>query len=396
MHKPTLIALLLIALLFIALFISACSGDSDTPSNVPFTNTAPVADAGPDQTVTFGESVSLDGTGSSDANGDILTFAWTMTDRPTGSTAQLSDPTVEQPGFTPDVDGDYVVQLIVNDGELDSAPASITVTVSIPSYGWSAIERIVSTDDVTDAIDFVSHPVPARFDADTIHLYFSGVAYKTYAVVPAYIYRIVSDDNGDTWSSPERMSQLEGNYQHYVVGYYDGKLLLVWHDGSHAELYHTALESAAAVPAAPTLYLAYGANSREVTGLSMWNQTMLGMWHPSSVASNSPFTGEAGSDTANLSGVASPWTGTYYHGTLVAPDRAIVLLTDTSLMMATFDGTSLAMSAPLGYPEADAALEYAGNTFYQAQFEQTRGDIYFTGRGEGLNKYGIYRVRLTD
>lgn len=43
---------------------------------------APVAEAGPDQTVGFGESVTLTGEDSSDPNGDSLTFQWTQTDGP--------------------------------------------------------------------------------------------------------------------------------------------------------------------------------------------------------------------------------------------------------------------------------------------------------------------------
>ena len=91
-------------------------------------NSRPVANAGADQSVPFGGNVTLDGSGSSDADGNNLTFGWSFTSRPAGSTASLSDPTAIGPTFTADVAGLYVVQLIVNDSELSSLPDTATIT----------------------------------------------------------------------------------------------------------------------------------------------------------------------------------------------------------------------------------------------------------------------------
>ncbi len=96
----------------------------------PPVNTPPVADAGPDQTVETGTGVTLDGTGSSDADGDTFTYAWTLTTVPDGSTATLADPTSAMPTFVADVDGDYIAELVVNDGTDDSAPDTVTITAS--------------------------------------------------------------------------------------------------------------------------------------------------------------------------------------------------------------------------------------------------------------------------
>jgi hypothetical protein len=91
-------------------------------------NAAPVANAGPDQNVKNGALVTLDGSASSDANGDALTYQWTMDARPSGSTAALSSATVVKPTFTPDVAGNYVLSLIVSDGALKSVADSVTIT----------------------------------------------------------------------------------------------------------------------------------------------------------------------------------------------------------------------------------------------------------------------------
>ena len=94
------------------------------------TDDAPLADAGAAQSVTRGDVVTLDGSASSDANGDALTYAWTFTSQPQGSTATLDDTDPVHPTFTPDVAGSYIVQLIVNDGVMDSAPDTVTITAA--------------------------------------------------------------------------------------------------------------------------------------------------------------------------------------------------------------------------------------------------------------------------
>jgi hypothetical protein len=87
-----------------------------------------VADAGQDQNIQAGSMVALDGNGSSDADGDAIAYSWTFTSVPAGSTSMLSDPTAANPTFTADAAGDYMVQLIVNDGTADSAPDAVVIT----------------------------------------------------------------------------------------------------------------------------------------------------------------------------------------------------------------------------------------------------------------------------
>ena len=90
-----------------------------------------MANAGPDQAVTTGSTVQLNGAGSSDADGNPLTYAWSFVSKPAGSAAVLSNPSVVNPTFVADKSGSYVVQLIVNDGLVNSAPDTVTVTVML-------------------------------------------------------------------------------------------------------------------------------------------------------------------------------------------------------------------------------------------------------------------------
>ena len=94
-------------------------------------NVAPVANAGVAQNVIAGSAVTLDGSASSDANSDPLTYAWTLTSKPTSSTAGLSSTTSAKPTFTADVAGTYVASLTVNDGKVSSTTATITTTASV-------------------------------------------------------------------------------------------------------------------------------------------------------------------------------------------------------------------------------------------------------------------------
>ena len=60
-------------------------------------NVAPSADAGPNQTVAAGASVTLDGSGSFDSDGTIASYAWTQT---AGDNVTLSSTSAQFPTFT--------------------------------------------------------------------------------------------------------------------------------------------------------------------------------------------------------------------------------------------------------------------------------------------------------
>ncbi|MFN2366610.1 MAG: PKD domain-containing protein [Desulfurivibrionaceae bacterium] len=126
MQKNSLIGFVLCAPFF-ALFLFGCGGGGGGYFNLQ------IADAGSDQAVRVGDLVTLDGSGSkvsfggSTSTGAMLTYNWSFTLKPAGSSAVLSDQTSMNPTFTADQAGTYTVRLIVSDGSGNSADDSVTI-----------------------------------------------------------------------------------------------------------------------------------------------------------------------------------------------------------------------------------------------------------------------------
>ena len=99
-------------------------GNIDGTPEIAYVNAIPIADAGPDESVGAGSScvasVTLDGSESSDAGEDPLTYTWTWE----GGSATGVNPTVELPL------GAHAITLVVNDGTADSIPDKVLITVS--------------------------------------------------------------------------------------------------------------------------------------------------------------------------------------------------------------------------------------------------------------------------
>ncbi len=148
-------------------------------------NSAPVADAGINQTLIAGNTVTLDGSASSDLDGDALSYQWSLIGKPAASQAVLSNATASSASYNADIEGDYVAQLIVNDGTVDSAPSQVLITALPQSQppvlsliGHRNIEpgstlalTLTATDPNGDAIIFSAQSLPlpdgATLDGET-------------------------------------------------------------------------------------------------------------------------------------------------------------------------------------------------------------------------------------
>jgi hypothetical protein len=97
-------------------------------------NHAPGANAGGSLGALVGSTLQLGFIGTcTDADNDPTTRTWSVVAKPAGSGAQLFvDASAGSPSFTPDVAGAYQLQLVCNDGHVDSAPSILALTVTQP------------------------------------------------------------------------------------------------------------------------------------------------------------------------------------------------------------------------------------------------------------------------
>ena len=151
-------------------------------------NTRPIANAGPDQIVEVGSMVQLDGSGSSDPDGDVLTYQWT---------APWGDTTEKKPLFSATKAGTYILTLLVNDGTIDSAPDQVEVRV---------IEVVVETVEVI-AETVIESKVDGTFngwDGNTIVKLTNGQVWQQskYHYEYDYAYRpdVLLYRDGATWT----------------------------------------------------------------------------------------------------------------------------------------------------------------------------------------------------
>ncbi|ABM02367.1 PKD domain containing protein [Psychromonas ingrahamii 37] len=177
-------------------------------------NTAPVAEAGLNQSIHVGQNVALDGSGSTDdktASEDLL-YDWTFDAKPPGSPVVLTNADTVTPSFIVDLPGDYLISLVVTDqGALSSLPDIVTVSsLNTPPVANAGFDRgsYVGETVVLDG--------SASFDSDSDALTFLWTL-----TAPTGSSATLSDNAGVT---PELIPDLAGAYTAELVvsdGYAD-------------------------------------------------------------------------------------------------------------------------------------------------------------------------------
>ena len=204
-------------------------GSASRQLQVAAVNDNPVAEAGPDILISEGNGLSLNASGSSDADGDSLTFEWDLNNDGVFSDASGAVTTVtwaQLSSLLPSLDGTHVVTVRVTDAEGLSATDSFELTVNqrasvvFTADAVELVERTTLTSDVrvgevvvtddgfgTNTITLSGRDA-ARFLVDS-----AGVVFLRSGTVPdfndqtEFIFRVQTDDPAIA-GSPDRSTEV--------------------------------------------------------------------------------------------------------------------------------------------------------------------------------------------
>ncbi len=141
-------------------------------------------------------TVLLNGAGSSDPDNDPLTYSWSIQVQQLGSSAAVDDPSSETPSFVADVEGSYEVQLIVNDGLVNSTPGTMIATAAVAGACANPLTLMTSLPFAPDIPEMATNIQIDAAGADTLS------AITALAMVDADVYKASIPD-------PNNLDQVE-------------------------------------------------------------------------------------------------------------------------------------------------------------------------------------------
>lgn len=139
--------LLLLVVISSLASLLGCSTDLSAPT------ARIVLGSGDGGTAAAGARVSLDGSMSTDPNGQPLAYRWRIVHVPPGSHAAIAQVDATSTWLSPDVGGDYTVELVVSDGSLTSAPVTATFTAGPCGAAVPAVSALTADPPAPNAGD---------------------------------------------------------------------------------------------------------------------------------------------------------------------------------------------------------------------------------------------------
>jgi uncharacterized protein YdeI (BOF family)/plastocyanin len=158
-------------------------------------NNPPEADAGDDQSVSVGESVSFDGTDSLDPDGDSLSCSWDFDDGESGTGCSTTH-TFEKAGI-------FTVTLTVNDGRGEQDTDTVRITVS---EGQSGQSGSFSSDVIIN--EFLPNPEGSDNQGEFIEIFNEGSE-----TVDLFGWQLDDEEGGSSpYTIPDGTSIVAGEY----------------------------------------------------------------------------------------------------------------------------------------------------------------------------------------
>lgn len=198
------------------------TGDDDPVG--PGRNNPPRAQAGRDQLGVEPDTiVNLDASGSSDIDGDPLTYTWALTSKPPGSVANLSNPTFAATQFLVDKPGDYVATVTVSDGR-ETAEDDVRIQVLVDNNPPRANAGLDQNVSVGTTVQLVGNGSTDP-DGDALEYYWtlstplgsgatlSGASIPSTAATPTFVADVagiftasLEVDDGEIRSAPDMVT----------------------------------------------------------------------------------------------------------------------------------------------------------------------------------------------
>ncbi len=140
---------LLVAASFIVL-LASCNDDDPDPNPDGSPSLEAVIDYSP-SAPEEGEEITLDASSSIDDAGIGFDVQWTIISAPENSTASIADPTSATTTFTPDIEGNYEIELEISN-TTEGVTDSETQTITVLPIGFEELSGAITTDRTLENI----------------------------------------------------------------------------------------------------------------------------------------------------------------------------------------------------------------------------------------------------